>query len=128
MMVQLGPEELLYIHYRLIERIGGRHGVREIRPLQEALERVNGSRRGVGEKPCDKAASLLHSLIYEYPFVDGNKATAFTAALLLLHLHGYSISIGAEEAKDLAARVAAGQFGVRDTAKWLSERVGKGAG
>lgn len=124
MKTRLTPRELLYMHYRLVERVGGRHGVREVRPLQEALERLSGSRGNSRDKPHEKAALLLHSLIYEYPFVDGNKVTAFAAALLMLELEGYSVSVSCTDAKDLIAKVATGQYTVDDTARWLSERIG----
>ncbi len=38
-MKYLSPEQVLFIHSRLIDRTGGAHGVRETGLLQSAVER-----------------------------------------------------------------------------------------
>jgi death-on-curing protein len=54
----------------------------------------------------EKAAALLHSLICNHPFVDGNKRTAWTATRVMLALHGKMPSLTESEAFDLVIHIA----------------------
>jgi len=45
----------------------------------------------------DKAASLLHSLLMNHAFVDGNKRTAMTTTLVFLELNRYTLSVSQDQ-------------------------------
>lgn len=79
-MKYLTPEQVLFIHYRLIEETGGRHGIRDLTLLQSALARPMATFDNNALYPdlFVKAASVMHSLIKNHSFTDGNKRTAAT--------------------------------------------------
>ncbi len=54
----------------------------------------------------EKAAALLHSIICNHAFVDGNKRTGWTAARVMLALNGQRPDLSDDEAFALVLRVA----------------------
>ncbi|GLZ13096.1 toxin Doc [Actinomadura sp. NBRC 104425] len=54
----------------------------------------------------EKAAALLHSIICNHAFVDGNKRTAWTAMRVMLALNGGRPDLTEDEAYDLVIRIA----------------------
>lgn len=53
------------------------------------------------------AAALLHSLIHNHPFHNGNKRTAVVSMLVFLDMNGYSIRCSQEELFDFIMRIGA---------------------
>lgn len=121
----LTVEEVLYIHFQVIDRFGGLNGVRDIGGLQSAVARPQTTVFGNDAYPTliDKASSMLHSLILNHPFHDGNKRTAFAAAGLFLHLNGLSITGAHREIEDFVVRVAEKRLSVETIAEWLSNHT-----
>jgi len=87
----LSPEQVLFLHNRLIQETGGAHGIRDLSMLLSALGRPQASFGGndLYAEIFSKGAALLDSLVRNHPFVDGNKRTAITATTLFLSLNGY---------------------------------------
>jgi death on curing protein len=54
----------------------------------------------------EKAAALLHSVVCNHAFVDGNKRTAWTATRVMLALNGKEPDLTQDEAFDLVMRIA----------------------
>lgn len=81
MIKYLSLEQVLVIHEKLIEKYGGSHGIRDHALLESAVVRPRTSAFGEEAYPTLflKAAVLLHSIIKNHPFVDGNKRTGFGA-------------------------------------------------
>ena len=73
----LTVEEVLYIHFQVIDGFGGLHGVRDIGGLESAIALPQTTVFGDEAYPTviEKASSMLHSLILNHPFLDGNKRT-----------------------------------------------------
>ena len=69
-------EDVLAIHSDQIERYGGSQGLRDPGLLEAALFRPQ---TGYYQSLIDEAAALWESLSQNYPFVDGNKRTAFSS-------------------------------------------------
>ncbi|MDI6631051.1 MAG: Fic family protein [Thermoanaerobacteraceae bacterium] len=115
-------EEVLYLHYRLISRTGGRHGVRAPALLASAVARPFARVRGqdVYPTPFDKAGILLFGLIANRCFRDGNEMLAVAAAVLLLHRFGWRLEKTAG-LPALVAAVAAGTCDWRGVSAWLRE-------
>jgi death-on-curing protein len=69
----------------------------------------------------EKAAALLHSVICNHAFVDGNKRTAWTAARVMLALQGMEPDLTENEAFDLVIRIATScsEIEVKDIAESL---------
>jgi death-on-curing protein len=68
-----------------------------------------------------KAAALMHSLIRNHPFVDGNKRTAVIAVGTFYLLNGYSLEAEQGDVIALAVDVAEGQKTVEAIAKDLQQ-------
>lgn len=54
----------------------------------------------------EKAAALLHSVVCNHAFVDGNKRTAWTATRVMLALNGKKPNLTEDQAFDLVIRIA----------------------
>ena len=94
-IIFLTLEQILLIHEDQIDRYGGSHGLRDITLLESAIYRLQTTFGGIDLYPSmfDKAAALVHSLLLNHPFVDGNKRTAIASMLVFLDLNNYSFSV-----------------------------------
>jgi len=70
-----------------------------------------------------KAAALMHSLVLNHAFVDGNKRTAVLATLIFLDLNGYVIRWDQHEALDFVLRLVAHQVELHDVIAFLRSRM-----
>lgn len=124
-MKYLTPEQVLFIHARLIEETGGAHGVRDLGALLSALGRPRASFEGQDLYPSleHKGAALMLSLIQNHPFVDGNKRTGVAALGLFLALNGHRLVADNADLVALALGVARSQYGLEDVVAWLRPRV-----
>lgn len=83
----LSAEQVLFIHARVISETGGSHGLRDIGLLQSAVARPNATFDGeeLYSSTFEKAAALMHSLIKNHPFIDGNKRVGVLSAIVFLN-------------------------------------------
>jgi len=121
----LTVEEVLYIHFQAIDRFGGLHGVRDIGGLESAVARPRSSVFGNDAYPTliEKASAMLHSLILNHPFYDGNKRTAFAAVSLFLHFNGIYITGEHREIEDFVVWAAERHLAVEAIADWLAKHT-----
>ena len=120
-MRYLTPEQVLFIHARLIAETGGEHGVRDLGLLQSAVSRLQAVFDG-NELYSDiyqKAAALLESLINNHPFVDGNKRTGITATAMFLQINDYFLTASNQEVESFVLSVASGKQSVQTITEWL---------
>ena len=68
----------------------------------------------------EKAAALMHSLVRNHPFVDGNKRAAVASVYVFLRLNGWRLVLEQEEAIALAVDAAEGLLDVPAIAKKLT--------
>lgn len=71
----------------------------------------------------EKAAALLHSIVSNYPFVDGNKRTGFTAMDVFLRLNDRHIVAGEDEKYDLVMSVASEATALSKITSWMEQRI-----
>jgi death-on-curing protein len=69
-----------------------------------------------------KAAALLHTLIQNRPFVDGNKRTGALAAILFLELNGYELNAKNKELESFTLKVAVSKISLSEIADWLRKK------
>jgi death-on-curing protein len=123
--------EVLLLHAWLIERTGGSAGVRDVGLLESALARPQ-STFGQDDLYPDlwsKAAALMHSLVRNHPFVDGNKRTALAATGIFLELNGYALTVSNEAVLEFTRQVVVGRIALPEMAAWLeahSQRLEEG--
>lgn len=120
-MEYLTPAEVLLLHARLIQRTGGSGGVRDMGLLESALGRPRATFDQSDLYPglWLKAAALMHSLVKNHPFVDGNKRTGLAATAIFLELNGYSLMAGNQEVLVFTRQVAVGAMELTPMATWL---------
>ncbi len=104
------------------EILGGTAALRELGLLESALARPQASAFGQDAYPTihEKAGALLHSLVLNHPFVDGNKRTATIATTIFLEVNGLRVTWEPAEALEFIIAVAEGKHGVPAIAAWLA--------
>lgn len=105
--------------------LGDRAGVRDMTMLESAVARPQASAFGSDAYPTitDKAAALLHSLILNHPFIDGNKRTGIISMIEFLSRNGYSVAWEKEAALEFIIEVAEGKHDADSISKWLHDRI-----
>lgn len=120
-MRYLTPEQVLFIHARLIAETGGEHGIRDLGLLQSAVSRPQAVFEGNELYPdvYHKAAAMMESLINNHPFVDGNKRTGITAAAMFLKINNYSLTASNQEVETFVLSIASGEQTLESITEWL---------
>lgn len=120
-MNYLTPQQLLFIHYRLIEATGGSHGVRDLGELQAAAARPQSTFDGDDLYPdlFVKTAALMESIIKDHPFIDGNKRTAITAAGIFLQRNGCRLKATQDDLYHFTMAMATGSGAAKDAEAWF---------
>ena len=123
----LSAAEILAIHDRIIEVIGGIHGVRDENSLQSVAVRPQTAYGGSDMFPdlFSKAASYLEGISGFHPFSDGNKRTSITVAAAFLGRNGYEVILPIEEAESFIIAVAQKQKTTSEVAAWLKKHSRK---
>jgi death-on-curing protein len=122
--VYLSLEQLMRLYERQIRAFGGAMGVRDRGGAEAALARPQMTFGGEDLYPDveTKAAALLHSLVMNHPFLDGNKLAGAAAAELFLNING--VELTAEDDELIAITLAVARSGVSAEALsiWLRQR------
>lgn len=102
-------------------RYGGRDGISSLHLIESALARpYSGYHRPIARK----AAAVLHSVVGNHGFVDGNKRTAWLLVEILITRSGYILNIPDDERiDDLVVAVASGNMPFDDIAGWFQLRL-----
>jgi death on curing protein len=117
--VWLDAEIALAIHDRQLAEHGGGVGVRDSGMLESALARpVNQWNYGEDDLPA-LAAAYAYGVAKNYPFVDGNKRTAWVLARLFLALNDVSLAFTSEEAIATVLALAAGELSEEEMTDWF---------
>jgi death-on-curing protein len=112
-------DEALELHRVLLERFGGKAGVRDLGLLESALARP---RSGYYATLFQQAAALLQSLVMNHPFVDGNKRVAYALTKIFLRTNGQKLAVSADEGERFIVReVIADRAELRAIAAWLEK-------
>ncbi len=124
-MRSLTIPEVLFIHFQVMERFGGRHGVLNLGRLESAVARPQATIEGDDLYPSvlEKAAVLLHALVLNHPFQDGNTRTAFTALGLFLHYNGMVLEGSRTDAENFDVNVADTHVDVETIGDWLQSHA-----
>ena len=119
----LTPEQILFLHSRLIAETGGGQGIRDLGMLLSALGRPQATfdEKELYPYLISKAAALMDSLVRNHPFVDGNKRTAITAAALFLRLNGYRLVVENAEMVRFTLACAQSQYSLDEIIDWFRQ-------
>jgi death-on-curing protein len=119
----LYPKTVIFLHQQILIAFGGSEGVRDEGLLESAVYRPQASFGGQDLYPdlFSKAAALVHSLIRNHPFVDGNKRTGFEAMRLMLRQNGYDLHAASNAKFDFVLSIAEGKLNEGAIADWLKQ-------
>ncbi|MCL2031926.1 MAG: Fic family protein [Methanomassiliicoccaceae archaeon] len=122
-MEQFNVEVLKDIHRKVIDK-----GSAEEQSLRDnvrdegTLHHIAASSWNISD-PVARAAFLLHRVATQHPFMEGNKRTAWTAAMSILRAEGYYIEENSRGIDVFVRRVASGDIEEQDIVKWFKERM-----
>lgn len=127
MVVYLSLEQVDDLHATQIEHYGGSGGLRDRGALEAALARPAMTFGGEDLYPdmAAKAAAMMHSLVMNHPYVDGNKRVGAHAALLFLATNGYQAEITPKELEEITLTVARGEVDAEALAIWFRQRISR---
>ena len=116
----LTVENVLRLHSLSIKRYGGSEGVRDMGLLESAVAMPMATFGGVLLHPdiSAMAAAYLFHISKAHALFDGNKRTAWAAALAFVSLNGCKVDATNEEVIEIGLAVADGSLGKAD----LTER------
>ena len=125
MIEYLSIEQVLALHAFQIKRYGGSAGLRDRGALEAAIARPAMTFGGedLYPEPADKAAALMHSLVMNHAFIDGNKRVGAHAAMLFLVANGFDPVFGPDELTALTLALARGEVEPEALAIWFKQRI-----
>jgi len=99
---------------------GGAPGILNHSAVQSAIARPY---HGYHPRIHQKAAALVHGIVTNHGFVDGNKRTALYLVELLGVRSGYRLSVEDLVVADIVTAVARGELGYEELAEWFEARL-----
>ena len=122
-MKYLTVKDIILLHDLAIENFGGSHGIRDFGLLESAVMRPQVSFGGqyLYKTIFLKVAALLHSLLLNHMFVDGNKRTAMFAAMTFLELNNYVFNASQKDVVKTAMWIENQKPSLEEIAAWLKK-------
>ena len=114
-------EEILRLHFQVIEDFGGSHGVRDEARLKSVVLAPKQIAFGKEQYPSvyDKAAVYLRNIVGDHPFSDGNKRTAVTVCGIFLLRNDIALRAGPKDLENFIVKVATHHLKINEIANWL---------
>jgi death on curing protein len=114
-------EEILRLHFQVVEDYGGSHGVRvatRLKPVVQAPKQLLFGQEQYAS-PYEKAVVYLRNIIGDHPFKDGNKRTAVTVCGIFLARNEIMLKASPKELELFAIKVATSHMEIDEIADWL---------
>ncbi len=120
-MQYLTAEDLLNVHAVIIAETGGSHGVRDPGVLAslELLSQQTAFGKELYPGLYIKAAVYARNIIFNHPFVDGNKRSAMASMDVFLQLNGYRINAPVGAIEYFALAIIESRHSLEEIAVWL---------
>ena len=124
MVRYLSLKQVGELHRIQLECYGGGSGLRDPNGLEAAVARPAMTFAGedLYREIPEKAAALMHSLVSNHPFVDGNKRVGAHAALVFLVVNEWELAASPKELEDITMALAQG-LDVESLTVWFRQRV-----
>ena len=125
MIVTLSAAQVAALHAELLSNFGGRGGLRDRAALEAAVARPGMTFGGEDLYPdlATKTAALMHSLVVNHPFVDGNKRVGAAAAELVVEVNGHRLRASDALLEEVTLSVARGEMTAEALAIWFRQRM-----
>lgn len=127
MILYLSVEQILLLHQAQLEKFGGGSGLRDRGGLESAAARPAMTFGGEDLYPdvAAKTAALMHSLVMNHPFVDGNKRVGAAAAEVFVLLNGWRLEATDAEFEQITLTAARGELEADALAIWFRQRISR---
>lgn len=124
MTLFLAFPQILRLHEMQIAVFGGASGLRDSGALESAVARPQMTFEGDDLYPdlAAKAAALMHSLVMNHPFVDGNERVGAMALELFLLVNAVELLATDAELEQMIMAVARGEVAAEALAIWVRQR------
>ena len=124
MTVYLSVEQVKDLHRSQLARYGGLGALRDSGGLEAAIARPQMTFGGedLYQDVAAKAAALLHSLVMNRPFVDGNKRVGAHAAVLFMLVNGLELTAPPSALAEVTLAAARGGLLAEALAIWFRQR------
>lgn len=124
-MKYLTPQNVIQIHFELVEATGGSQGLRDLGLLESAVLRPQATFASKDLYPTLilKAAALVHSLLLNHVFVDGNKRTAMVSMAEFLILNKKQFKATNREVVDYALYIENKKPTIETIAAWIKKHT-----
>ncbi len=121
--------DVILLHNLAVDNYGGSHGLRDLGLLESAVYRPQATYGGedLYKTIFDKGAALVHSLLMNHMFVDGNKRTAMFSVMEFIELNGYEFVAEQKEIVEYALYIENSQPEIEEISKWLKNHTKKRA-
>jgi death-on-curing protein len=126
-ILYLSVEQIVDLHEKQVRKFGGSAGLRDRGGLESAVARPAMTFGGEDLYPdvADKASALMHSLVMNHAFVDGNKRTGASASELFLEVNGYRLAATDGDLERITLAVARGELDAEALAIWFRQRISR---
>lgn len=114
------------IHEEMLRLYGGAGGFFKHHSLEASIMAVQATWAGVPllDTMADIAAGYAYYITTSHPFIDGNKRTALTTALVFLEKNGYP-GADFESMEETMVQVARGESSREDLAEIFADQMGE---
>ena len=120
---RIGVRELKKIHQVCIQY--GKtfdRGIRDIATLDMIAGKIQSY--AAKESPIVSiSAYVIHDIVKNHPFWDGNHRTAFETARLMLIMFGYRLDVTVKEAEEFMRKIDSKNLSQNDIEKWIKENL-----
>jgi death on curing protein len=125
--VYLSIDQVEELHAIQLRHYGGGSGLRDSRALASVVARLAMTFGGEDLYPhlASKAGALMHSLVMNHPYVDGNKRVGAHAAVLFLLINEQRLDATPKELEELTMTVAKGELDGEALAIWFRQRISR---
>jgi death on curing protein len=123
MMRFLNIENVILFHEKIIKETGGSAGIRDRGLIESALNRAFMTYDGKDLYPniIEKISAIVHSLICNHGFVDGNKRIGVAVMVILLKMNNIKMYYTQKELIDFGLKTAEGFMKENDILNWIKE-------
>jgi death-on-curing protein len=113
------------LHGSLIEQYGGIAGIRDVGLLDSAVVMPQTAYDGryMHGDIFEMAAAYMYHIVQNHPFLDGNKRTSATAAIVFLAINDIQIHNDEEGLVELTLLAATGQANKSEIAEFFRSHV-----
>jgi death on curing protein len=121
MTLYLTPQQVLFIHFRLIRETGGKPELRDLGDLLAVLEKPKSMENGQEVYPglYKKSAVLMDGILKTRPFNNGNKQTAIAVVDLFLRINRQRLGTDAMEMVRFVQKCAYSPVSLEYMTAWL---------